>query len=171
MSKIVIETLKASLTYEPGTGLLAWVKPTRKSIRPGAVAGTPTHNGYVQVGFNGSVYYAHRLAWLLTHGVWPADEVDHINGIKDDNRLTNLRVVSSTENSRNIAKRNTNTSGVIGVTWDKARAKWKVMIGVNRKNVNIGRYTSLKEATGARHDAEVKYGFHTNHGRTMKAVQ
>lgn len=100
----------------------------------------------------------------MTIGEWP-EFVDHINGDRTDNKIENLRSCSRLENSVNRAVASHNKSGVLGVHYDKSRGKWAAEIKVNKKKVYLGRFDSIDEAKTARKIAEVKYGFHPNHGR------
>lgn len=108
---------------------------------------------------------AHRIAWLLTYGRWPENELDHINHHRSDNRIRNLREATASKNRRNLTGRSDNTSGCLGVTWDKSRNKWKAGIHINGKFIHIGRYKDKEQAISSRKVAEKHYGFHKNHGR------
>ena len=110
--------------------------------------------------------YGHRIALGISgvdipHGF----EVDHIDGNESNNRLSNLRVVTKQENSRNRATSKNNTSGTTGVHYAKSECKWRAAIMVDRKTISLGDYTNKDDAIKARKAAEVKYGFHENHGR------
>jgi len=118
----------------------------------------------VQIIINKEHYLAHRLAWLYVNGEFPPDQIDHINHVRNDNRIKNLRTVSCKENQKNKLMHKNNTSGVIGVHWYKPRMKWKAGIKVNGELNHLGYFTSLREAAKARKEAERKYGFHENHG-------
>lgn len=161
---ICADELREILTYDNMTGVF-----TRRvmagHIKAGSIAGNPDKDGYLRVCLKGGYYKCHRLAWLYMYGEWPDGEVDHINGIRTDNRVSNLRVVSRKENMKNAACPKTNTSGFIGVTWDKSRSKWAAKIMVDQKCLNLGRFDSIDEAISARQEAELKYAFHQNHGR------
>lgn len=120
--------------------------------------------GYLQVKVFGRAYYAHRVIWALAHGAVSQEmQVDHINGDKNDNRLANLRLVTCSENLRNMPKSKKNASGVVGVQRD--REKWAARIQVNGKRIHLGQFATIEAAVQARKVAEVKYGFHQNHGR------
>lgn len=110
-------------------------------------------------------YKAHRVIWLLHSGSWPAMHLDHINGIRADNRIINLREVTRTENMQNQRIRSDNSSGVIGVCWDKSRGNWMAYIDAHHKRVYLGRRDELEEAIALRKAAEIEMGFHPNHGR------
>ena len=108
---------------------------------------------------------AHRIAWFMHYGEWPKDQIDHINGDATDNRIENLRDVSNQENQRNKSRQSRNTSGVTGVHWHKRDKKWIARIKVDKKDLYIGMFDTFEEAVAARKEAEIKYGFHENHGR------
>tara|TARA_R110000787_G_C13248677_1_gene429137 strand:- start:202 stop:756 length:555 start_codon:yes stop_codon:yes gene_type:complete len=169
--------LRKLLDYNPETGELTWKERTADMFaQDGQMkswntrwAGKPAFtadngNGYLCGSISGISYRAHRVAWAMCHGKWP-DEIDHINGIRRDNRIFNLRSVTRTENNRNAARRKDNASGCVGVSWEQSRGKWLAHIKVNKKNINLGRFSEKSEAIAARQAAEVKYGFHENHGR------
>jgi len=121
--------------------------------------------GYLEIKINGTKYKAHRLAYLYYHGHWPENDIDHINGIKTDNREENLRDVSHYENMRNQVLRKNNNSGVTGVSWHKASGKWRVYINTEYKIKHLGYYDKLEDAIKARKEAEIKYRYHENHGK------
>ena len=103
---------------------------------------------------------------VYVHG-YCAEQVDHINGVRDFNPIANLRNASQIENSRNLSKPKSNKSGVMGVSRDKVNRKWRATIKVNYRQINIGRFASFNDAVQARVEAEKKYGFHENHGKTL----
>ena len=88
--------LESKLHYDQCSGVFTWV-----NSKNNRVAGTPDYKGYISIGLNKKQYRAHRLAWFYCYGVWPKESIDHINGIKNDNRIANLRDVRDTENKRN----------------------------------------------------------------------
>ena len=126
---------------------------------------TRKDNGYLVGKIDGRRYYAGPIIMLLTTGTWPEGQVDHINHIRDDNRLKNLRDISRSENMRNNARSIANTSGTTGVVWARARGKWVARINVNGKRIHIGCFTKKLDAISARRDAQRKYGFSTTHGQ------
>jgi hypothetical protein len=120
--------------------------------------------GYLCVDILGRNYKAHRVIWAYHHGEWPAGQIDHINGDRCDNRLSNLRVVTNAINSKNRRAGTANTSGFVGVGWLKVRKKWGAQIMVNGKTISLGRFSDIADAIDARKIAEVRFGFHPNHG-------
>lgn len=176
MQNLSIDYLKDALSYEPETGQLRWkMRPahhfnTKAGWRStnarfaGEITGSPDTYGYLQVGIDGRLYLAHRLVWALHYGSWPEGEIDHISGVKVDNRISNLRVVSTKENCRNKRICKKNTSGVTGVYWYKSRGMWRAKITVDGKAKHIGYFASIKEAQAARKSAELSHGYHVNHG-------
>ena len=116
---------------------------TRKS---GKVAGTVNSKGYIKIEISGKKQPAHRLAWFLTHGVFPA-QLDHVNGIKTDNRIANLRECSTAQNNANIGTRKDNSTGFRGVFRDGKR--WRAAISINGKWTNVGAYATPELASAA----------------------
>ena len=165
---LTAERVRELLDYDPETGEFRWKVRTSLSVRPGYVAGCEhtdqSGKEYRVIKVGGKFYKAHRLAWLVTHGEFPPEQIDHIDGNGLNNRLDNLRAVSHAENQRNQRKYSNNTTGVVGVYWTKDRHKWRAMIAVNRKDIHLGYFTNKDEAVAARKAAELKYGFHSNHG-------
>jgi len=160
---------KSILTYEEAVKCLEYDKNkgTIKNKETGNYIGF-NHLGYKQIQLHNNRYYVHRLAWLLSTGAWPKDQIDHINGVRDDNRIINLRVVSIAGNQRNATKRVDNTSGVTGVYWSNRKKKWSAQIMVDQKYIYLGTFDDFNEAVKTRIDAESKHDFHVNHGRTAE---
>ena len=160
------DSLKEILHYEPDTGLLT-AKTNRRKISIGQAVGTKTPDGYIQVGIQYELYLAHRLIWLYMTGDWPADHIDHINHIRDDNRWANIRSVTQAENNKNLALRSDNSSGVSGIYWAKAANRWIVNMWVNGKNKNLGSFKCKFEALCCRQSAANELGYHANHGLSV----
>ena len=158
------QTLREYLDYNPSTGIFIWKKATSNRVRAGDEAGS-NRDGYISINIFGKRYKAHRIALFLEKGEWPESEVDHINGITDDNRASNLRSVSLSENSKNSKRYSTNTSGVTGVYWFKPQNKWKASIKSEGNQIHLGYADSFEEACVLRSKGEIKYGFHATHGR------
>ena len=158
--------LKSILDYNRHNGLFAWKLGMAARIKIGAIAGTVNNNGYLRIKIKGKKYMAHRLAWFYQYGQWP-EQIDHINRMKLDNRLSNLRDVSDAENQRNRSMQHNNTSGVAGVCWRDANQKWWAYIGVDGKKKHLGFFTEFEDAVTARRFAEDELGYHPNHGREI----
>ena len=142
------DKLRNLLAYNPATGHFTWKQRVAKCIQIGGIAGNTNKIGYVTIGLCKKVYKAHRLAWLYTYGSWPNGLIDHINGVKSDNRLFNLRVVNETGNSENVRKPNKrNKSGFMGVI--SYQNKWRANITVNKKTKWLGDYATPEEAHAA----------------------
>ncbi|ATS39292.1 MULTISPECIES: HNH endonuclease signature motif containing protein [Xanthomonas] len=136
------------LSYEPETGQLRW-KMSRPKAKAGSVAGSIKGNGYVQVRVVGKMYLAHRLAWLLTHGAWPKAQIDHMNGIRHDNRLANLRECTNAQNQQNLGLLRHNTSGCIGASWRAQKGKWRANIRAHGKVRHLGYFSTPEQAHAA----------------------
>lgn len=152
------------LEYNPITGDLKWHSSGR-GRRSDRIAGNLNAAGYLDLRVNGHRAYGHRMAWLLTYGEWPDGQIDHINGVRDDNRIENLRVVTNKQNHTNMKRHKGNSSSVTGVYWNKRAGKWQAYICVDYKQIYLGVFKYLIDAETARKDAEIKFGFHKNHGR------
>lgn len=161
MSYDLLPALRASLKYDPETGEFYRVRGTRGHAA--GKAGSIGSNGYIVVGLKGRPRLAHRLAWLYMKEEWPEMQIDHINGDKTDNRWENLRQVDSFQNHKNKKRLKSNTSGVSGVCLK--RRKWEANIRPDNKYIHLGVFEDWFEAVCARKSAEVKFNFHTNHGR------
>lgn len=111
-------------------------------------------NGYRRVNVDGAKYYEHRLAWFYMTGAWPKDQIDHVNGDRSDNRFINLREASAADNVRNVAKKKHNTSGFLGVTFDKSRGKWKAQITMHGRPICLGRFGDINDASKAYQEAK-----------------
>ena len=162
MKKLTQEYLKYCMNYDYDTGLFKWIFSSNQ-IQKGNIAGS-LDDGYIRIGFRGKQYRAHRLAWFYMFGVWP-EQIDHINGIRSDNRIINLRDVNNSENQRNRKIGKSNTSGCIGVTFEKEKKLWRARINVNGKRVGLGRFKNKLDAIIARKRAEKEFNYHENHGR------
>lgn len=115
-------------------------------VAVGGLAGRQNGNGYTRISIDGVSYYAHRLAWLWVHGEWPEHEIDHTNGLRSDNRVTNLRAAEHNENMQNQPLRSTNTSGRHGVSWSKLHGKWAAYIMTRGRKRHLGLFDDVDEA-------------------------
>ena len=152
--------------YYPSSGKLIWKITVGSKARVGDVAGRLTPAGYRRISVGHKNLSAHRIAWYMTHGRLPKrGQIDHINGSRADNRLENLREVTRQENGKNKKKPTINTSGILGVYWDKKAKKWRAQITVDGKLKYLEYFDDIHEAAKARKAAEKDLGFHHNHGK------
>lgn len=157
--------IKKQLHYDPLTGIITRVESTARRVRVGDVAGWVENSGYIRIAISGSRVQAHRIAWIYMTGSWPKDKVDHVNGDRSDNRFSNPREATDEVNQRNAAIRSNNTSGIMGVTLRPESGKWMVRINTNKARLCLGTFSDFFDACCARKSAEVKNGYHYNHGR------
>ena len=162
---ITQKQLKEQLHYNPETGVFTWLISKGRLCRAGNIAGCKKKSGYIDIVLSGKSYKAHRLAWLYVNGHYPLMDIDHINGVKSDNRIVNVRDVEHIENMRNKPKYKNNKSGFIGISRHKKLNKWQAEISINGKTKYIGVFSELGDAVKARVEAEEKCSFHINHGR------
>lgn len=149
------EHLKELFNYDEMTGVFTW-KVSRGGVLAGSVAGGADSCGYWQMRFCGTKASCHRLAWLYVYGELPADELDHINGIKTDNRIANLRPATRADNMRNIGARKSSKSGIKGVSWDSQHGNYRAQIMHNGKKYNLGRFDDPGAAAEAYAAAALK---------------
>jgi hypothetical protein len=159
-TSVSAERLRAVLKYEPDTGNLVWLVTTHGYgglIPAGSIAGLAS-KGRRYVGIDGRRYAAHRLAWFYMTGEWPV-EIDHKDCDPLNNRWSNLRLATRSQNNANIGARRHNTSGYKGVDWDKSRQQWRSQICVNGKRMMLGRFNDINAAAEAyRAAAEQHFG-------------
>lgn len=130
--------LRELLDYNQETGIFTW-KVRRAAVKAGAQANSKNQKGYIGICVDKKHYKAHRVAWLFVYGSWPDGEIDHINGVKDDNRISNLRAVPKSLNQQNQRQaRSDSSSGLLGVSWYSAGNKWKADIRVDGKKKHLG---------------------------------
>jgi hypothetical protein len=156
------ETVRSILDYDPGTGVFKWKwrndVPKRTNARwAGTVAGHVNNQRYRQIKIKSRHYQAHRLAWLIVHGEWPPNDLDHRDGDKLNNRIANLRLATRQENMRNVGLQANTTTGVTGVYWHKGDRKFVAQITVDYRLINLGRFPTIEEATAARAAAETEH--------------
>lgn len=150
--KPTLDRLRELLDYDLDTGIFRW-RLRRGPATAGAVAGAlmrrPSGAAHRVIRIDGRLYYAHRLAWMHTYGVWPTEDIDHINSDGTDNRLGNLRLASRSENSTNKGVQRNNRSGRKGVSWHARAGRWQACIGVNGRTICLGLFNSVEEAHAA----------------------
>ena len=147
MSDLTAERLRELLDYDQETGVFTRKVKLCNRVKVGDVAGYLNRKGYICIRVDGRTHKAHRLAWLYVHGVWPQSGIDHINGIKDDNRIINLREATHSDNQQNLRKPHAdNKIGLLGVS--RSQGKFKAQINVDGKVRTIGRF-HIPEAANA----------------------
>jgi hypothetical protein len=154
---ITQELLKTLFNYNPLTGDFTRIKAAGARGRIGDVAGCLQSDGYNYMRMQGKLYKAHRVAWLYIHGQWPKDHIDHINSVRNDNRLSNLREATPSQNMANTCIQTNNSSGLKGVSWCKYTNKWRAQICINNKRKPIGRFIDKNDAHKAYCKAADKY--------------
>lgn len=178
MNDMTPSVVRSLIAYDPETGLLTWRErgpemfATRRahSVWNARYSGKPALDCDDGKGYrHGRIFrkrcFAHRAAWMIAHGEMPPDRIDHINGDGSDNRISNLRAVTNAENGRNAKRSATNTSGVTGVCWVKRQKKYLAYIGSHADREYLGTFADLASAAEARRSAEMRLGYHENHGR------
>lgn len=150
MEKPTHQQVVEALHYDKESGEFRWAISAR-GIAAGKVAGFVNAEGYRVIKIGRQAHMAHRLAWFLSNGVWPEAEIDHINGVKTDNRLCNLREATRSINSQNkrAAQANNKSCGLLGVTWNKQHRKWQSKIMVNKTLHHVGLFDDANVAHSA----------------------
>lgn len=147
---LTADRIRVLLDYDPGLGLFIWKTQVNRFVHVGGVAGVICPGtGYRKIRIDGSRYLAHRLAWLYVHGKWPEADIDHINGQRSANRISNLREATRSQNNANSRRSRANTSGVKGVHWCREKGRWRAYIRVNRTRKFLGSFDVLDEARAA----------------------
>lgn len=175
------DLLNQALRYEPETGFLFWKERKASSFPHGPkqpaeekclrwnsrLAGarafsTKNGSGYFTGRILNKSYFAHRIIWKMVYGVDP-EEIDHANGVRTDNRVSNLTSGDHHSNCKNMRPPSSNKSGVVGV-WQMPNGRWSAYINAGRR-VHLGCFKSKQSAAVAREKAEREYGYHRNHGK------
>lgn len=181
--EVTPSVLRELLDYNPETGKLHWRPRDSSFFSPGSAGGPgacaagwntrfagkeaftrKSVHGYAHGPVLGKTRTAHRVAWAIYYGEWPASNIDHINGERADNRIANLRLATVAENSRNLRLRRGNTSGCHGVRYNHSTSKWEARITCNYRQMHLGSFATKEEAIAVRREAEAAHGFSTNHG-------
>jgi HNH endonuclease len=151
-----IDRLRELFSYDPVTGLFTrLIRCGQSRFSAGSIAGAKhPRNGYIRVYVDGRYYLAHRLAWFMVYGTWP-DTLDHINRVRSDNPIANLRLATPTLNALNRKTRVDNRAGVTGVFRcnDSRLSPWRDHISVNRKLIGLGSFETKEQAVAARNAA------------------
>jgi hypothetical protein len=141
--------------YDPASGLLMWVSPTSHRVSVGDVAGS-NDKGHLIVGIDGVKIYAHRVAWAMYFGEWPANFIDHIDGDGMNNAILNLREATRAQNMANMKRPATNSSGFKGVHFHRQSNKWRARIRDNGVHRSLGLFDAPEQAHAAYMDAALR---------------
>lgn len=172
-----IEYLCEAFSYDPATGDLTWrERPVHHFVDAdyqrrftaryyGIAAGSRDRRGYLLISLNHRKYWVHRICWAIHTGRWPEHFIDHINGIRHDNRAENLRDVPQLINGKGAVKSKNNTSGYTGVGWRQKGNKWLAYITVRGRRIHLGLFGDLADAVAARKAACERFGFSEYHGQ------
>lgn len=161
MTKRIItqEELKEQLHYNPETGIFTRKITSSSRALAGSVTGYKNRLGYIEITVKSSAYLGHRLAWLYMTGNFPKEFIDHIDGVRNNNKFSNLREATHSQNLQNVGMPKNNKSGVKGVTWNKAMKKWRCQCMANRIGYHLGYFDSLESAKNAYNNfAKEKHG-------------
>jgi hypothetical protein len=156
LKRINASRLRELLDYDPETGVFTWLVSTSNRVRSGETAGT-LDGRYRQIKADGRIYRSHQLAWLWMTGEWPTGHLDHINGDPSDNRFTNLRPATSSQNGANSRRGVNNKSGFKGVSWHAQAHRWRARIMVGRRQIFLGLFTDPTIAHAAYVEAAEKH--------------
>lgn len=138
--------LLALVKYQPRTGKFIRTMPGRHCATGDVLGSLDKSNGYVRVTIEGKKYWAHRLAWFYTLGAWPEKQIDHKDTNRANNKWSNLRIATQTQNNGNCVLPKTNTSGFKGVSFDTRRKCFVAQIGHQGKNHYLGRFIKAEDA-------------------------
>ena len=175
--------MEALIDYDPETGVLRWRARSAVSVSkrqtgdPDRIAASwnALHagrrclnregRGYLTGTVKERLYAAHRVAWAIFYGEWPAHAIDHIDGDRANNRIDNLRLANAETNARNRGVGVTNASGYLGVRWVENAQKWHASISDRYSRISLGYFLTKTEAVAARLGAERVLAYHVNHGK------
>ena len=149
--KLPVEIVREYLMYDTETGVFSWIKASSDKSRVGGRAGRARcEGGYRQITLLGQTMYEHRLAWFYANGSCPDGMViDHINGIKGDNRIANLRVATPTQSMANIGAKRDNNSGCKNVHWCSTKGRWIAKLKRDGKTRHVGTFRIYEDAVEA----------------------
>lgn len=146
------QALRATMRYDQYTGEFHRLKPPKKG-RTYKRVGSLNNCGYLEIGLEGQRYLAHRLAWFYIHGEWPKDQIDHVNRVRHDNRIKNLREATPGENQQNLIRHRKYP----GTTLVARTGKYKARISVGGRVLELGSFDTQEEAAAAYLSAKVKH--------------
>lgn len=156
-NQINADDVRHLLSYDAESGIFSWLNPKSRNCKVSAEVGSWDFYGYKTVRLYGKSYKLHRLAWLYVYGKWPSGDVDHINGVRSDNRICNLRDVSRRINLQNQrSAKNNKSTGLIGAYFDSRKNHYYARISMNNKSVHLGTFATAEEAHKAYVEAKRK---------------
>lgn len=155
MSTLDHQTLLDHMDYSPTSGELIWLKPTTRRVKVGDSVGSLHSKGYLHTSFLGQKYFCHILVWFYVYGIWPTSKLDHEDGDRTNNRISNLRLATTTQNAQNAKAHRDNLCGFKGVR--KCRAKYAARIRVNGESIHLGSFPTAEEAAKAYDSAAVTH--------------
>lgn len=174
MTDITIGYIRNTLSYDPDTGIFRWksrddVRLSIRHIFKGQEAGIIAKNGYRVIRIMSQHFLGQRLAWVIMTGEWPKEEMDHINGVRADNRWTNLRSATKSQNCVNRKVSSRNTSGYKGVSLERRTNKWLAAIKIAGRSIRLSTYATPEEAHVVYVAASKKaHGEFFNDGRSIR---
>jgi len=163
----------SKFSYDPISGELRRLTKRFGLLLPGDIVGTVKkfkNRKYLLVKIKNRQYRVHVLVWLIVYSEWPSTDIDHIDHDGTNNKLDNLRLVTRKVNLQNSNRSIKNKSGVTGVCFYKSTNQWLAFIGVNGKNKRLGLFDDIEDAITARHNAELMYEYHPNHGLNASEI-
>lgn len=147
-STLTAERLREVLHYSEETGFFTWRIRVNSRSPIGGVAGTIRGKGYIGISVDGTIYYAHRLAWLYVNNCWPLGQIDHRDGNRKNNQLANLRSVTPRQNSQNLTRaRKGSAAGLLGA--NKHGKSWTAHIRVDGHRKHLGSFATTELAHAA----------------------
>jgi hypothetical protein len=151
------EVLKDYLSYDSLTGVFEWIKSYRNQ-KIGKKVGSYDKDGYLQIKLQRKIYRSHRLAWLYVYGKFPDGQIDHIDGVRDNNAIANLREVTFAGNSQNQRISHKDSSfGMLGIDYNKSKNRFRARIQTNGKRITLGGFATAEEAFEAYKEAKRKF--------------
>lgn len=168
--KVNVEDVFERYEYDPCTGQITWRDlPNMTHKKPSQLPGMPAfttmeRKGYMNGSVRGYLLKAHRVAWLLHYGSWPKAQIDHINGVPWDNRISNLRECTNSSNCKNRNMNKSNTSGWTGVKFNSRAGRWTAAFRLDYKHIHVGFFNCPTIAHFAILRERLKYGYSNSHG-------
>lgn len=147
---LTAEFVRETFSYDPDTGVFRMIKSAKPAC-VGRIMGAHDPKGYLRFNVDGACHLAHRVAWLHYYGYWPREQIDHVNHIRDDNRIANLRECTNAENRQNIRPEGYGTSGRLGVHANNSGygKPWYASIMIDQKREHLGSFDTVEEASAA----------------------